>query len=129
MQRLRRPFLEWICNFGLPPSVSVAQRHCALFVHDGTARAIDEERARFHRAQLGFADQPARLRRERTVQRDKITFGEHLVQFSLRLRRFPRARCLPMCHEWYVGMPEAQLKPEEELKQAADHKNQRQQLN
>jgi predicted TIM-barrel fold metal-dependent hydrolase len=25
MQRLRRPFLEWICNFGLPPSVSVAQ--------------------------------------------------------------------------------------------------------
>ncbi len=25
MRRLRRPFLEWICNFGLPPSVSVAQ--------------------------------------------------------------------------------------------------------
>lgn len=25
MQRLRRPFLEWICNFGLPPAVSVAQ--------------------------------------------------------------------------------------------------------
>jgi len=25
MQRLRRPFLEWLCNFGLPPSVSIAQ--------------------------------------------------------------------------------------------------------
>jgi uncharacterized protein len=25
MQRLRRPFLEWICNFGLGPSVSIAQ--------------------------------------------------------------------------------------------------------
>lgn len=25
MQRLRRPFLEWICNFGLPPSISIAQ--------------------------------------------------------------------------------------------------------
>src|SRR5271166_3442466 len=25
VQRLRRPFLEWICNFGLPPAVSVAQ--------------------------------------------------------------------------------------------------------
>jgi len=25
VQRLRRPFLEWICNFGLPPSVSIAQ--------------------------------------------------------------------------------------------------------
>ena len=25
MQRLRRPFLEWLCNFGLAPSVSIAQ--------------------------------------------------------------------------------------------------------
>jgi predicted TIM-barrel fold metal-dependent hydrolase len=25
MQRLRRPFLEWICNFGLPPAISIAQ--------------------------------------------------------------------------------------------------------
>ena len=25
MQRLRRPFLEWICNFGQPPAISVAQ--------------------------------------------------------------------------------------------------------
>src|SRR4030088_1688506 len=25
MQRLLRPFLEWLCNFGLPPSVSIAQ--------------------------------------------------------------------------------------------------------
>ncbi|HZU91604.1 MAG TPA: amidohydrolase family protein [Stellaceae bacterium] len=25
MQRLRRPFLEWICNFGLAPAVSIAQ--------------------------------------------------------------------------------------------------------
>ena len=24
MQRLRRPFLEWLCNFGLAPSVSIA---------------------------------------------------------------------------------------------------------
>jgi predicted TIM-barrel fold metal-dependent hydrolase len=25
MSRLRRPFLEWLCNFGLPPAVSIAQ--------------------------------------------------------------------------------------------------------
>jgi predicted TIM-barrel fold metal-dependent hydrolase len=25
MQRLRRPFLEWLTNFGLPPSISIAQ--------------------------------------------------------------------------------------------------------
>jgi hypothetical protein len=25
MQRLRRPFLEWFCNFGLAPSVNIAQ--------------------------------------------------------------------------------------------------------
>src|SRR5215472_2104294 len=25
IQRLRRPFLEWLCNFGLAPSVSIAQ--------------------------------------------------------------------------------------------------------
>jgi predicted TIM-barrel fold metal-dependent hydrolase len=25
MQRLRRPFLEWLCNFGLAPAVSIAQ--------------------------------------------------------------------------------------------------------
>ena len=25
MARLRRPFLEWLCNFGLPPSVGMAQ--------------------------------------------------------------------------------------------------------
>jgi predicted TIM-barrel fold metal-dependent hydrolase len=25
LQRLRRPFLEWLCNFGLAPSVSIAQ--------------------------------------------------------------------------------------------------------
>src|SRR5437762_12827265 len=25
MARLRRPFLEWMVNFGLPPSVSIAQ--------------------------------------------------------------------------------------------------------
>jgi len=24
MQRLRRPFLGWLCNFGLAPSVSIA---------------------------------------------------------------------------------------------------------
>src|SRR2546423_14244601 len=42
--------------------------------------------------------------------------SEHLAQLSLGLRRFPRASCLPMCHGWYVGMPEAQLKPKARIK-------------
>jgi hypothetical protein len=41
--------------------------------------------------------------------------SEHLAQLSLCLRRFPRASCLPMCHKWYVGMPEADLKLEGEV--------------
>ena len=32
--------------------------------------------------------------------------GQHLTQLSLRPRRLPRDRYLPVSHEVYVGMPE-----------------------
>jgi hypothetical protein len=38
-------------------------------------------------------------------------FGEHLAKLSLRLRRFSREGLLPLGHEQYVGMPEAELNP------------------
>jgi hypothetical protein len=47
----------------------------------------------------------------RTGLRVADRFRQHLPQFSLRLRRCPRERCLPMSHDHYVGMPEAELKP------------------
>ena len=31
--------------------------------------------------------------------------GQHLTQLSLRLRRLPRDRSLPLSHEVYVGCP------------------------
>ena len=49
MQRLRRPFLEWLCNFGLPPSVGMAQ-----LVLAGRVRALPE-------AQGVLRRDPARL--------------------------------------------------------------------
>ena len=35
-------------------------------------------------------------------------FRQHLAQFSLGLRGFPRF--LPLCHSYYMGMPEGELK-------------------
>ena len=62
----------------------------------------------------------------RTVVRPGLSIadglGEHLTQLSLRLRRLPRDRYLPVSHEVYVGMPEGELKP------IGDRKNQRRQL-
>jgi hypothetical protein len=37
--------------------------------------------------------------------------GQHLAQLSLRLRWCPGARCLPVSHDPYVGMPEGELNP------------------
>jgi hypothetical protein len=45
--------------------------------------------------------------------------GQRLTQLSLRLRRLPHDRYLPVSHERYVGMPERELKP------IGDRKNQR----
>ena len=41
--------------------------------------------------------------------------GQHLAQLSLGLRGCPRDRCLPVSHDPYVGMPEAELKPTGDL--------------
>jgi hypothetical protein len=43
----------------------------------------------------------------------RVAYGlrQHLPQLSLRLRRCPRERCLPLSHDHYVGMPEAELNP------------------
>ena len=37
--------------------------------------------------------------------------GQHLAQLGLRLRWFPRDRCLPVSHKHYVGIPEGELNP------------------
>ena len=59
----------------------------------------------------------------RTVVRPGLSIadglGQHLTQLSLRLRRLPRDRYLPVSHEVYVGMPEGELKP------IGDRKNQK----
>jgi len=47
--------------------------------------------------------------------------GQHLAQLSLGLRWCPGARCLPLSHGPYVGMPEGELNP------SKDSKNQGQQ--
>ena len=44
--------------------------------------------------------------------------GQHLTQFSLRLRWFPCDRCAPVSHGRYMGMPERELNP------IGDRKNQ-----
>src|SRR3982074_2047173 len=58
----------------------------------------------------------------RTVVRDGLRIadglGQHLTQLSLRLRRLPHDRYLPVSHDLYVGMPEGELKP------IGDRKNQ-----
>ena len=36
-------------------------------------------------------------------------FRQHLAQFSLGLGGFPRF--LPLCHSYYMGMPEGELNP------------------
>jgi len=38
-------------------------------------------------------------------------FCQHLAQFSLGLRGFPREGLLPLCHPHHVGMPEGELNP------------------
>ncbi|MGH7110571.1 MAG: amidohydrolase family protein [Stellaceae bacterium] len=49
MQRLRRPFLEWICNFGLAPAVSVAQ-----LVLSGTFERFPDLKIFFAETRLGW---------------------------------------------------------------------------
>ena len=49
MQRLRRPFLEWLCNFGLPPSISVAQ-----LVLDGAFERFPKLKVFFAETRLGW---------------------------------------------------------------------------
>jgi predicted TIM-barrel fold metal-dependent hydrolase len=49
MQRLRRPFLEWICNFGLAPAVSIAQ-----LVLSGTFDRFPKLKVFFAETRLGW---------------------------------------------------------------------------
>ena len=49
MSRLRRPFLEWITNFGLPPSVSIAQ-----MVLSGVFERYPELKMFFAETRLGW---------------------------------------------------------------------------
>ncbi|HJU18345.1 MAG TPA: amidohydrolase family protein [Stellaceae bacterium] len=49
MQRLRRPFLEWITNFGLPPAVSISQ-----LVLSGTFERFPKLRVFFAETRLGW---------------------------------------------------------------------------
>lgn len=72
---------------------SLVQRaHERGLVHDGAARGVDEMRALFHPTELRLADEPARLRRERGVQGDKVGFREKLIECGKMHAKFFRLR-------------------------------------
>ena len=78
----RRRLLRQHVERGAAQPPALQRREHGADVDDRAARRVDEQRARPHRFDRPSADQTARLAGQRNVQRDRVAFGEQLVELD-----------------------------------------------